>query len=54
MLMATYNDFFNVDKNIKSPDKFNEDSKSLKNQILKSVKTVIEDEKKQSKINENK
>lgn len=46
MYMATFNDFFNKDSNIKSP--FNKERKELKEQILKSVKNVIEEEKKQS------
>lgn len=47
MIMATYNDFFNTDNNIKSATKFNKESKVLKEQILKSVKSVIKEEKKQ-------
>jgi hypothetical protein len=46
MFMATYNEFFTVDKNIKNPLNSKKETSSLKNQILKSVKTVIENDKK--------
>ncbi|MGM0803515.1 MAG: hypothetical protein ACQET8_02155 [Bacillota bacterium] len=46
MIMATYNDFFTVDKTIKNPLNSKNESKDLKNQILKSVKTIIENDKK--------
>jgi len=46
MLMAAYNDFFNIDNNIKGSIITNKDSQELKKRILNSVKTVIEKDKK--------
>lgn len=52
-MMATYNDFFNVDSKIESSTKLNKETKILKNEILKSVKSVIEDDKNKVKNKKN-
>jgi hypothetical protein len=43
--MATYFDFFNSDNKIKSSISPKKDSNDLKSKILKSVKQVIEEDK---------
>jgi hypothetical protein len=46
MIVATYNEFFKVDKSVKNPLISKKEQSSLKDQILKSVKKVIEEDKK--------
>lgn len=51
MLLATYKDFFNTDKDLKKKIDNKKDTKELKNSILESVKKIIEENKQKKEGN---